>query len=46
MSNILSEAVGGMNFGGLGTQIIFWIGWTLAGLLVLAGLVAVYYFLQ
>jgi len=45
MGNVISEAMSGMDLGGIFTQIFFWIGWSLVGLLVLGVLVAVYYWM-
>jgi len=46
MSNVLGQALSGMNFGGLVGQIFFWIGWTLIGVLILSVFVLIYYLMN
>lgn len=44
--SLLADTLGTMNWGGLGADIVFWIGWGFVGLLVLAGMLAIYYLMS
>jgi len=46
LSNVLTDAVAGMDFTGIGSKVVFWIGYSMVGALILGVMVVFYYLLQ
>jgi len=46
MSDVLTQALSGMNFTGLGAKLLFWLGYGCLGLLILGVMIMFYYILQ